>query len=115
MLDDRARASYRARLEELEAELADAEAANDLERAAKAQWERDVLVDELAAAVGLGGRSRPLGSGVERARKAVSGRIRDAIRRITAVHPELGEHFSASVATGTTCCYDPAHPVAWRL
>ena len=115
VLDERARASYRARIAELEHDLSEAEAHNDLERIARAQWERDLVIEELSAAAGLGGRTRQLGSGIERARKAVTGRIRDAMRHIAEVHPELGEHLDESVSTGTTCCYDPSQPVAWQL
>jgi hypothetical protein len=35
----------------------------------------------------------------------VTARIRDAIRRIEAVHPELGAHLSQAVATGIQCSY----------
>jgi hypothetical protein len=35
----------------------------------------------------------------------VTARIRDAIRRIGAVHPELGAHLSQTVATGVQCSY----------
>ena len=115
VLDQQARASYRARIAELEHDISEAESNNDLERIARAQWELDLVIEELSAAAGLGGRTRLLGPGVERARKAVSGRIRDAMRHIAEVHPELGEHLQESVSTGTTCCYDPAQPVAWQL
>ena len=43
----------------------------------------------------------------ERARKAVTARIRDAIRRITDAHPELGAHLDRTIRTGTTCRYEP--------
>ena len=46
-------------------------------------------------------------SDAERARKAVTARIRDAIRRIGAAHPDLGAHLDRTVRTGTTCRYDP--------
>ena len=52
---------------------------------------------------------------MERARKAVTARIRDAIRRIEAVHPELGAHLDRSVITGTSCRYDPVDPLVWAL
>jgi hypothetical protein len=35
------------------------------------------------------------------------GHIRDAIRRVTDVHPELGAHLDRTIRTGTTCRYDP--------
>jgi hypothetical protein len=47
------------------------------------------------------------GTAPDRARKAVSARIRDAIRRIADVMPDLGAHLDRSIRTGTTCRYDP--------
>jgi hypothetical protein len=88
---------------------------HDPERAARAALERDALVAELAAATGLGGRSRRLGDQSERARKTVTARIRDVIDRIERVHPPLGAHLRASVTTGTFCSYSPPAPTAWRL
>jgi hypothetical protein len=51
----------------------------------------------------------------ERARKAVTARVRDAIHRIGAVLPDLGAHLDRSVLTGTTCRYAPTEPVSWTL
>ncbi|MBW3602281.1 MAG: AAA family ATPase, partial [Actinobacteria bacterium] len=114
VLDDRAKAIYRRRLAELEAELDAAEADHDPYRAEQARAERDALVDELRAAVGLGGRDRRLGDERERARKAVSARIRDAIARIERADPGLGRHLHDTVQTGTWCSYAPPDPVRWR-
>ena len=58
---------------------------------------------------------RVAGSPAERARTAVTARIRDAVRRIEQVHPELGRHLRKSVRTGTFCAYDPEEPHAWQL
>jgi hypothetical protein len=107
ILDDRARAAYRNRLTELD----EAAAAGD-ERAAA---EREALVAQLAAAYGLGGRERRTGATAERARSAVTLRIKDAIKRIDKVHPELGRHLRASVRTGVFCSYAPERQVGWSL
>ncbi|HZQ86634.1 MAG TPA: AAA family ATPase [Acidimicrobiales bacterium] len=115
VLDDTARDAYRRRLSELEADVAEAEADHDDERAARAKAERDTVVDELSAAFGLGGRARTLGDPAERARKAVTARVRDAVTKITDQHPSLGAHLTASIATGTFCCYRPRQPVTWEL
>lgn len=107
VLDRTAVASYRQRLEELDDELAESESLSDTERARAARDERDLLLAELRASTRPGGVSRPLGpSAAERARKAVSARIRDAIRRIEDVHPELGRHLDRTVRTGSLCRYD---------
>lgn len=114
-LDPRAIAAYRDRLTELAEEIDDADAGHDLARAERARVEYDALVDQLSGAVGLGGRARRAGPDpVERLRKAVSARLRDAIRRIDAVHPGLGRHLESSVRTGTFCSYRPESPTEWR-
>ena len=114
-IDPEARAEYRARLADLEEDIGDAEANNDPERANRAREEREFLLAELGAAFGLGGRSRRLLDPAERARKAVTGRIRDAINHIEAAHPDLGRHLRRSVRTGSFCVYDPPEAGRWRL
>jgi hypothetical protein len=115
VLDDRARAAYKARLAELDAGIDDATVGNDPERAARAAAERDALIGELAHALGLGGRSRRLGDDTERARKAVTARIHHAIDRIQRYHPDLAAHLRTAIRTGTACAYQPAQPVDWKL
>jgi hypothetical protein len=115
VLDERARAAYRRRLAELDELLDAADARGDPAASDRARAERSALLAELAAATGLGGRRRRLGDEDERARKAVTARVRDVLRRIRAVHPELADHLDAAVSTGTACRYAPAEPVSWRL
>ncbi|MBJ7595872.1 MAG: hypothetical protein JF886_13640 [Candidatus Dormibacteraeota bacterium] len=115
VLDAEARAQYRARLVELEETIADTERCNDPVRASRARDERELILAELGAAVGLGGRPRRALDPAERARKAVAWRIRDAINRIVAGHPALGRHLQRSVQTGSFCVYDPAEATHWSL
>lgn len=114
VLDEQARASYKRRLGELEEQIDGAALDGDTERQVRAEEERAFLVAELGAAYGLGGRARRTGAAAERARSAVTWRIRDAIRRIEDVDPALAGHLRRSVRTGTFCCYDPEQPVAWE-
>ena len=115
LLDEEAIRSYRRRLTSLEAELQAADAAGDEARSAQAQSERDALVAGLSSARGLAGRPRRLGDSGERARKAVTARIRDSLSRIQARHPALGEHLRQSIVTGTYCAYRPDAEIDWRL
>lgn len=115
VIDARARRAYQQRLHQLEEDAADADAAGDVARSTRIAAERDALVQQLSGAYGLDRRPRRTGSMVERARSTVTARIRDSIRRVAAVHPELGRHLSASVRTGTLCSYEPEQPVTWRL
>jgi hypothetical protein len=115
VLDATARRQVRARLASLGEDIAEAESWNDPERAARARAERDALLRELTAAAAPGGQPRLLGDQSERARKAVTARIRDVIGRLEPVHPALAAHLRESVTTGTRCSYSPPTPVTWRL
>lgn len=113
-LDAEARRQYRDRLIELESEIENAAADRDTERESGARREQEFIASELALAVGLGGRDRRALDPAERARKAVNGRIRDAIDHVRAVDPDLADHLRRSIRTGAFCVYDPPTPTAWR-
>ncbi|MDQ2586546.1 ATP-binding protein [Saccharothrix yanglingensis] len=102
VLDDEAKARYRRRLAQLDEEI---DRAADDDRAAALDRERAALLEELRAAAGLAGRTRRLGDDAERARKAVTARIRDTLRKLDARHPELAAHLRETVSTGATCVY----------
>jgi len=107
VLDRQARAAYRQRLADLDEELAEAQEWHDTERASRLRAEQDFLVRELAAATGLGGRPRRLGSESERARLNVTRAIRGAISRIRDRDPGAAAHLDQAVRTGTRCAYSP--------
>jgi hypothetical protein len=107
VLDAQAKAEYRRRLAELEAELAEAQSFHDAGRVARAQQEIEVVGQELSAAIGLGGRDRRTGSDVERARVNVTRSIARALERMADCHPELAHHLGRCIRTGTFCSYHP--------
>jgi TolB-like protein/tetratricopeptide (TPR) repeat protein len=114
-LDDRARREIQARARELQHDIDEADAAHDLARAEQAREELDQIVELLSGALGLGGRSRALGSAAERARSAVTWRIRSAVKKIAKAHPQLGRHLENAMRTGTFCVYQPERPVDWHF
>ncbi|WP_433129940.1 ATP-binding protein [Micromonospora sp. CA-240977] len=115
VLDDEAKARYRQHLARLDEEIDRAAARDDDRKVSKLDAERGALLDELRAAAGLAGRSRRLGDEAERARKTVTARIRDALRKLDERHPALASHLRESVSTGSTCRYLPPEPPPWRL
>jgi hypothetical protein len=117
LLDAEAKAAYKARLDELQEEIDEAEDFNDPVRAERAREERDFLIRELARAVGLGGRDRKASSHAERARLNATRAIRSAMTHLTREHPALGQHLAATIRTGRYCSYtpDPRSPVNWQL
>jgi hypothetical protein len=117
ILDSQAKAEYKQRIDELRNDLDEAERFNDSYRAATARSEMRAIAEQLAAAVGLGGRDRRASSEAERARSAVTKRIKAAVNKIRQVNPALGRHLAARIKTGYFCSYNP-HPdrsVAWKF
>jgi hypothetical protein len=117
MLDSSARQQYARRLRELEDELSEAREAGDPGRIEAARSEMDALGQQLAAAVGLGGRARRSGAAAERARQSVTKAIRFVMRRLAAEHQALGDYLEACVRTGTACVFMPDRRplVAWTV
>jgi tetratricopeptide (TPR) repeat protein len=106
-LDAQAVSSYRSRLTEVRAELAEAERNNDSGAKERAQREFEALSQQLASAVGRHGRVRRSSSHVERARALATKNIRASIERIRSNDAKLGEHFASSIRTGAFCAYLP--------
>ncbi|WP_433537216.1 ATP-binding protein [Micromonospora sp. CA-249363] len=115
VLDDEAKARYRRHLTRLDAEIDRAAARGDTAKVGALDAERGALLEELRAAAGLAGRSRRLGDEAERARKTVTARIRDTLRKLDDRHPALANHLRDSVSTGTTCRYLPQTRLPWHL
>jgi non-specific serine/threonine protein kinase len=117
VLDAKAKAQLKSRLNDLRQELNEAERFNDFQRKTQAQNELQAIAEYLASAVGIGGRDRKTSSDAERARSAVTKCIKKAIEKIGDAIPSLGSHLAARIKTGYFCSYNPHpdRPVAWRL
>ena len=117
LLDAHARAAYRARLAELEGEIAEAEALHDPERIARLRAELGFVAEELERSLGLGGRARRFSAPAERARVNATRAIKAAVRRVSEHDPALGRHLATCVRTGGRCVYapPPGEAVRWQL
>lgn len=115
LLDEQARSAYAARARELGADLAEAEAANDLHRAERLRTEMDLLVDQLESATGLGGRPRHFPHDHERARVAVQKALKRALDAVDNADPALADLLRQTITTGVTCTYTPSpeRPITW--
>lgn len=113
VLDDKARRAYHKRLLDIQQDLQEAEALQQLGRIEGLQSEYDQLLEHLSQAVGKGGKTRKVSSSLERARTAATWRIRSAIKKIDAVHPALASHLKVSVRTGLMCSYAPEADIRW--
>ncbi len=107
ILDEKAKKSYRARLEDLRDGLEEAQRFNDVFRASKIQEEMTLLTKELARAFGLHGKTRLAISDTERARVRVTLAVKGVIGKILRRNSPIGWHLASSVRTGSFCWYLP--------
>ncbi len=115
VIDPEARRNYEQRIRDLQAEIDEAESNSDYARAYRSQAELDTLIDHLTAALGHGNRTRRAAGSAERARSAVTHRLRTTIRQLGRAHTHLGRHLTHAVNTGTYCSYRPEQPTVWRI
>ncbi len=113
VLDEKAKETYKKRVQDLLLEIEEAESLGNPQSANTLREEYDQLVDHLSKSLGLGGKNRKIDSPVERARSAVTWRIRSAIKKIEKAHPSLGKHLANSITTGTFCSYSPEKEHHW--
>ncbi|MEM8488976.1 MAG: hypothetical protein AAF564_25750 [Bacteroidota bacterium] len=114
-IDATSKRSYQARISQLQEQIEDATELGNIERVHVLTEEYEQVTDHLLSALGLAGKIREVGSPAEKARSAVTWRIRSAIKKITASHPKLGRHLSNSIQTGTYCSYTPERLTTWEL
>ncbi|WP_062354255.1 hypothetical protein [Herbidospora yilanensis] len=107
VLDTTARRAYEARLARLQEAIEEREALTDTAGATALRAEHAWLAGELAAATGLGGRSRAFAGDGERARVAVGKAIRRALARIEELDEAVAAELRATVKTGARCGYHP--------
>jgi hypothetical protein len=112
LLDRTAIAAYKARAQELQEELAEANEFHDLGRSDRTTAELQALESEVSRAMGLGGRVRRWDDS-ERIRKSVCNAIDRALARITKQHAALGRHLDVSISRGRLVAYRPPAPVPW--
>ena len=115
VLDAKARAEYKRRLDELREEIERLRLMNDIGATERAEAEYEALSRQLIAAAGLGGHIRRSASHRERARVAVTKSIKTAIEGIRACNPSLGRHLSKAIRTGHFCSYEPSEKLSWQF
>jgi hypothetical protein len=115
VFDGKAKLQYEQRLLVLQKAMKNAEFQQDFYTLEKLQDEYDQLIEHLSKALGLKGKVREAGNPVEKARSAVTWRIRHAIARIEVQHSLLGAHLSNAIKTGTLCTYQPDRELNWSV
>src|SRR5207253_797977 len=90
---------------EINTEIEQARANNDLGHVDRLHGELECLADQMSAATGLRGRRRTVGDTNERARKAVGQAVTRAIAQIGKSHRVLAQHLKKQISLGTFVSY----------
>ena len=114
VLDAQAKIAYQKRLLDIQDAIHEAEEFHDHPTLEKLQKEYDDILHQVSRAVGKGRKIRTSGSSLDKARAAVTWRIRAAIKKIEVVHPELGKHLKNAIKTGLHCSYQPEQSITWH-
>lgn len=115
LLDARAKREYMEEVGSLREQIEEAASFNDTVKEGLLRERLQFFGEVLSAALGLGGRNRPVCDPEERARQNVRKNIKAAIDLIGDSNPSLGHHLDTHVKTGRFCSYhpDPDQPVKW--
>ncbi len=114
-LDKKSITTYKEKVNEIKSEMEEAEALGDYFRLEKLEEDYEQILGELSAGLGLSGKARKTGGSAEKARAAVTWRIRHVISKIELLHPHLGKHLSNSIKTGNFCVYRPERKMDWQF
>ena len=115
VIDGKAMKDYKGKILSLQTYIANAEELGNTAKAEQLREEYEILLEHLSQVTGMSSKIRKTGSSLEKARSAVTWRIRSSIKKIEKVHPKLAKHLSNSIKTGTFCSYVPEAPHRWSL
>ena len=113
--DRRSLAEYKSLIADYDADILEAQRLGRAGEVEALEKQKQSLIEHVAKLTGLRGRVREQNSDHGRARRAVQKAIKEAILKISAKCPELGQHLSKSIRTGYDCSYHPAPGIVWKV
>ncbi|RIV45900.1 tetratricopeptide repeat protein [Flagellimonas pelagia] len=115
LIDEKALMEYKSKIKSLKMQIGDAEEIGLIEKAEGLKEEYEQLMGHIGKVMGLSNKARKTGSSLEKARAAVTWRIRNSIKKLEQIHPLLAKHLANSIKTGTCCSYKPEIPHEWTF
>ena len=118
ILDARAKREIKMQLDLLNAKIDDAKKINDHASEEVLENEKNNLLSELSASTDHKGRSRNFNDEIEKARKNISNRISDALKKLEELEKKkFGDipiflHLKNAITTGKECSYEPKDGIA---
>ena len=114
-VDSQALAAARETLATLESDIREAQRVGDATQEEDLRRQHESVRRYISGSIGLGGRGRRAASSSERARTAITNRLRYAIGRLGVADEALGIFLKHSIRTGRRCSYWPDRPVNWTV
>jgi hypothetical protein len=117
LLDRKAKRDYLSKLSSLQEELENAECCHDAGRVDALRRQIEVIRRELAKAIGLDGKDRPIRDPVERIRQKVRKNLCAALEAVGGANALLGWHLRTHIKTGRICRYvpNPTQFIRWDV
>jgi hypothetical protein len=112
VVDKKALAAYRRRLEEIDAEREEMREAGDSDGLSRLEEEREQILNAVREAAGMNGRVRRSGPAV-RARKAASNSLTATLEAIRSVNPTAYAHMEPRLKRGAICHYNADAGEQW--
>ena len=113
--DQKAKLTYHKKLRDIQEDIEEAERLSNSTQLEKLYKEYDDLVVYLTRSMGLGQKARKINNSIDKARSAVTWRIRNVIKKMEKEHEALARHLKNSIKTGTFCSYMPEKLTIWEL
>ncbi len=114
VIDDQARREYKMALHDIELKVKIADNTGNPSEASRLREEAHTIKQELRRSTGLSGRTRLVGSDLERARKTARGQYTRALRTLQKALLDLYGHLEKSITSGHFYMYDPDPDVLWQ-
>ncbi len=115
VFDEKAKREYQRKILELQEDIRSAEENNDSGQLTLFQHEYEQLLHHLESSLDLRGKKRYFQRSNDKARSAVTQRIKGSIKKFEKTHPELYKHLRLSVKTGNFCSYEPENLTIWEI
>lgn len=111
--DGRAMAEIKQRLKEIDDEIKESTACDDIDAIEQLKNEKEDILETFSANMKLNKQSRTFSTPAQQARQSVRQNINKALKRIEKIHPKLHQHLILYIKTGSTCQYSPPEDIIW--
>mgnify|MGYP000146648461 CR=1 FL=1 len=113
LIDEKGKTNLKLHLEQLNDQISEATEFGEIEKVEMLEQEKEQIISQLSASLGLAGKPRKENSPTEQTRKNITNCINKDKKKLKQSFPELSIHLNA-LKTGTFCIYEPCETTLWK-